>query len=84
MRTQMQNAMSYRRRGKPAQVWPEQVVTMFESTYGDRAVRELVWAAAHPLTLHSHVQKYLAAVQIIIHRDLGRARVARSLTGETV
>ena len=78
----MQNHMAWRRKGKPSQVCPDQVVKAWEAKYGDGAIRHLVTVAARPDTLHSHVQKYLAAIRIIIHRDLGRAMVARSLSPE--
>lgn len=66
------------------EIWPDQVVKAWEVKYGDRAIQQLVTVASWPDTLHSHKEKYLAAIRIIIHRDLGRARVARSLTGDTV
>lgn len=78
----MQNHMAWRRKGKPSQVCPEEVVKVWESVHGDGTIRQLVAVAARPDTLHSHVQKYLAAIRIIIHRDLGRAMVARSLSPE--
>jgi hypothetical protein len=83
MRTALQNHMDWRRRGKPSEAWPEDVVKVWEARYGDRAIQQLVAVAARPDTLHNHVEKYLKAVRLIIHRDLGRAMVARSLTGET-
>jgi len=73
------------RRTRPPVNTPAQLAARFIDVYGEEwALRSLLVVAAHPSTLTSHVERFNGAIQILIHRDLSRAMVARSLTGATL
>lgn len=81
MRPTLQTHAVRRRPGWVKIDTPEQLITAFEARHGDRVLLALVKVAAMPETFTAELTWYHKAICLVIHRDVGRARVFR---GETV